>query len=684
MRSRSVASLGVLLAIVFYIFTYGFSTYRKNDTSAVKTWLEEHSIPYGSRSSPSDFQQFISESYDSLVPNLDKWSGHNLNSWLGKKTESSYLDAISNKIRKTGRKLSGSVEDARDATQEAWESQKASLFESWSDSQLRAFLARHSPQFAAKEKKGILEKLSPASLRETAAKEYDALTSKLGNTGDWIYDTWSDNELRTWLHDVGVPISSHESTRTHLLRKLKNYISTKADEAQPSVEAVKGKASEKAKQAGEFVSDKAGDAKELVNEKSSEAGQYAGQKMEEGGELLQEISKRRGRFGNWWANSGLKAYFDAHGIPAYQPSPIDQFYAHLRRQYYLKTNGYQALKSKAYEEASNVADSASSIASNVASGATEAYQGAASGASRFTEGAKTAAESVTSAFEHNKDTATSKAKQMKGKAASLGSTASEKVGEAADYAAETASKVASKAASKVRETIDETIIERWQDSKLKEFLFLRGVPVPQRSTKDQLLDLVRKHFNKGAVPNWAAYFDTLSSKELSAWIKEYKKHYHGKLHPSKDREHLFQNACNIYRAIAEKADKSVLQSIQSKFPKATVPGYDSWSNEDLKSALKEYGDSIGKVFNRKDAIERLKRHDILFYGPVVADKAKSGVSGFLRRVASFMGFGTRDVAEIKLGENIQKVKDTASKASSAVSSAGDYVETNVKKAQRVL
>ncbi|EPY51647.1 LEA domain-containing protein [Schizosaccharomyces cryophilus OY26] len=643
------------------------------DVSAIKTWLDEHSVPYGTRSSPAEFRDFLVEHYESLIPSFKSVNDFQRSSWLGKKTNPSYFGTAKHKINQASHKIGDAASDAKDTTSDVWEDQKSRFFDAWNDSQLRAFLARYSDAFAPKEKKGLLEKLSPASLRKLAVKEYKRLGSKLGETGDWVYDTWSDNELRTWLHNMGVPIQAHES-RHHILDKVKKTVSEKLDSGKPIIESTKKDATKKAGKAGHYVdkvSEKAEDSVDYASGKITETGERASESLQEEADRLHEASKGKGRIATWWSESGLKAYLDARGIPAYQPSALDKLWAMARRQYYLRTNGYKALKEKTKEHASSVTDTASGAASDASTAATDAFHAASSNAGQLKDEIKGAGSS-------NAHVVSSKTGDLKHKASGVSSYASDKFEQGSEIAK--AQKEA--ASSKARELVDETVLEKWKDSKLREFLYLRGVPVPKKSNKQQLIDKVRKHFNKGTIPHWAVYFNTLSSKELNNWIQDYKKYYHGKLHPSKDREHLVQNACNIYRSLTNQGDKSVLKKAQKKFPKASLSEYTDWSNEDLKSALSEYGEPPAKPFNRRDAIEKLKHHDLLFYGPVLSEGQTQGIFGFLQRAASYLGFGKRPTPEKKLEEDIVKAKkDLPKMASKYATSASDYVESNAKKFQ---
>lgn len=75
-------------------------------------------------------------------------------------------------------------------------------FGSWSDSQLKAFLDRHGIPAPQPRKHDILIK--------TARENYEAVAKKAGETasypGNWLYEQWTDSDLKEWLDERGWPV----------------------------------------------------------------------------------------------------------------------------------------------------------------------------------------------------------------------------------------------------------------------------------------------------------------------------------------------------------------------------------------------------------------------------------------------------------------------------------------------
>lgn len=83
---------------------------------------------------------------------------------------------------------------------------------SWTDSQLKAFLDRNgipAPQPRTRD-----------TLLKTARENYETVAKKIGETasypGDWLYESWSESDLKAWLDERGYP-APQPSTRDKLI-----------------------------------------------------------------------------------------------------------------------------------------------------------------------------------------------------------------------------------------------------------------------------------------------------------------------------------------------------------------------------------------------------------------------------------------------------------------------------------
>jgi hypothetical protein len=87
---------------------------------------------------------------------------------------------------------------------------------SWSDTQLKAFLDRHGIPAPQPRKRDVLIK--------TARENYESIAKKVGETasypGDWLYESWSDSDLKAWLDERGWP-APQPSTRDKLIASVR-------------------------------------------------------------------------------------------------------------------------------------------------------------------------------------------------------------------------------------------------------------------------------------------------------------------------------------------------------------------------------------------------------------------------------------------------------------------------------
>lgn len=97
---------------------------------------------------------------------------------------------------------------------------------SWTESQLKAFLDYHG-----------IPNPSPRtrdSLLHTARANYQAIANKAGETlnypGDWLYQSWSDSDLKQWLDERGIPVPQ-PSARDKLIARVRRHAKIASDRA---------------------------------------------------------------------------------------------------------------------------------------------------------------------------------------------------------------------------------------------------------------------------------------------------------------------------------------------------------------------------------------------------------------------------------------------------------------------
>jgi hypothetical protein len=87
---------------------------------------------------------------------------------------------------------------------------------SWTDSQLKAFADKHGiPVPQPRERDSLLK-----SVRENYQSAANKVSETASYPGDWIYESWSDSDLKSWLDERGYP-APQPSSRDKLVASVR-------------------------------------------------------------------------------------------------------------------------------------------------------------------------------------------------------------------------------------------------------------------------------------------------------------------------------------------------------------------------------------------------------------------------------------------------------------------------------
>ncbi|OOQ91802.1 putative stress response protein (Ish1) [Penicillium brasilianum] len=221
------------------------AVYNKWHETELERWLSDHDIPYPTPADRRDLESLVKSNWENRV-----------------------------------QKPLGNAADR--VTDEFYEA-KEWVFDSWSDSQLKAFLDRHGIPAPQPRKRDVLIK--------TARENYESIAKKVGETaaypGNWLYENWSESDLKTWLDERGWP-APQPTTRDKLIA------SVRRNSRLASLQAQSISASAKA---------------------SAEAAQAT---------LSEELF-------NAWSDSKLKEFLDEHGVKVPQGSKRNELVALARK-----------------------------------------------------------------------------------------------------------------------------------------------------------------------------------------------------------------------------------------------------------------------------------------------------------------------------------------------------------------
>lgn len=169
--------------------------------------------------------------------------------------------------------------------------------------------------------------------------------------------------------------------------------------------------------------------------------------------------------------------------------------------------------------------------------------------------------------------------------------------------------------------VSAVVFQGWSDSKIKEFLDARGVAVPQGSTRNQLNALAARVKHSLPVnvngPSGHYWFDGWSREELVKKLEEtgesiegsrkeladrlqkayVKSYYEGASQGQKAADQISTKFEDIKSATEEYASEAS-DKIRAKFgewKEATIDSFNSWSVDDLKEYLQEFGTEVGEA-----------------------------------------------------------------------------------------
>ncbi|KAK5125760.1 hypothetical protein LTR85_012036 [Meristemomyces frigidus] len=204
----------------------GNAAYNKWHETELERWLSDHDIPYPTPADRKDLQNLVQQNWDdAVVKPYNKWDTNQM---------SNYLTSQGHEIKKGTEKnkdsllstIQGYWKDTADTVNDAYSNVQGWIFDSWTDSQLKSFLDYHNipnPNPRTRD-----------SLLSTVRSNYQAAANKAGETtaypGNWIYQSWSDSDLKEWLDERGVPVPQ-PSSRDKLIASVRRNSKIASDKA---------------------------------------------------------------------------------------------------------------------------------------------------------------------------------------------------------------------------------------------------------------------------------------------------------------------------------------------------------------------------------------------------------------------------------------------------------------------
>ncbi|KXH63083.1 hypothetical protein CSAL01_04974 [Colletotrichum salicis] len=483
------------------------AAYNKWHETELERWLSDHDIPYPTPADRKDLEKLIENNWnDYIVSPYNSWDTDRLQNYLKAKGLETEGAAKANKESLISQ-VQSSWYETGDQAQNAYLNVKDWILDSWTDSQLKAFADKHGiPVPQPRNRDSVLQK---------ARANYETIAQKAGETasypGNWLYETWSESDLKEWLDTHGFP-APQVTSRDKLIasvRRNSRLASLKAQEQAAS-------ASASAQQAYATLTDMVIDA---------------------------------------WSESQLKEFADKNGIPVPQGTKVNELRALVRK------NRADFLNSNIAGKASSAFGAATSNVNQAAAKATDAASNAATDA--FNEAVGTWSESRLKGYldsrgvpvpqgsktnelralvrknQHKAATGWSawtyddlSTENLRKYLASSSDAAVKNVAEKKDAtrdelvnAAQSAYSSASSAGgtsyasvtsylSTATDAVKSNFFDTWSESELKNYLDSYGVNVPQGSTVNELRAYARKQYT------YFKYGTSTPSETLFAKIAE--------------------------------------------------------------------------------------------------------------------------------------------------------------------
>ncbi|RDL42080.1 Uncharacterized protein BP5553_02059 [Venustampulla echinocandica] len=467
---------------------FGKSAYDKWHETELERWLSDHDVPYPTRSDRKHLEGLVKDNWQTKVAQpYHDWDTEQLSSYLKDRGIEAKDYAAANKNGLIAQVKSYWF-DTEDKAEDAWSSVKDWIFDSWSDSQLKALADKHGIPVPQPRKRD--------TIIQTLRSNYETISKKAGEgahyPGNWLYETWSESDLKEWLDTHGIP-APQPTTRDKLIasvRRNSRIASLKLAEAQSdasksaadATEALSDKLLESwsdsqikewadknginvpqgsrrnellaiaRKYRAQLTGDKASyKAKSLYGAATSSAGNEYARATEDASLKAEEafnsaIAK--------WSESRLKAYLDARGVPVPQSGKKDELLAAVRLNRHKAATGWSAWTFDTW------------TADNLK---------------------KYLAQSGDKAAERVSKKAGATREQLIAAAQAAYNSASKSGGSA--YATVTSY------LAKQTDAAKDSVFDTWSESELKNYLDSYGFKVPQGSTKNELIAWARNQRN---------------------------------------------------------------------------------------------------------------------------------------------------------------------------------------------
>ncbi|KAK7192802.1 hypothetical protein DPSP01_011223 [Paraphaeosphaeria sporulosa] len=397
MRFSTVTALVVALAAQATANSwFGKSVYNKWHETELERWLSDHNIPYPKPSDRKDLENLVKDNWnDKVVTPYNSWDTLTLTHYLTSKGQQAKKGT-----EKDAKSLAEQVKvywtETEESANQAYGSVKDWIFDSWTDSQLKAFADKHGIPVPQPRQRDSLLKAVRENYQTTANK----LSESVNYPGDWLYESWSDSDLKAWFDARGYPVPQ-PSTRDGLIANIRRQSRV----ASLNLQGAYAQVSSSAAAAQQSLSDALLDS--WSDSQIKEWADKNGIKVPQGSkrnELLALARKHRARLYGDSASATVESAYGAatSNVGSQYAAATGGFAGYtnwIKAQIGLATDAAVASASSASNVAGSSASSLSGSASkSAASASSSASKSAASASSLASKSSASASKSVNSAY----------------------------------------------------------------------------------------------------------------------------------------------------------------------------------------------------------------------------------------------------------------------------------------------
>jgi len=233
LASTFVVTLAAQATANSWFGSAGAYLYDKWHETELERWLSDHNIPHPSPSDRKNLQSTVKANWnDQVVTPYTSWDAQTLQNYLTLKGQQA-KKGTEQDTKSLAEQVKVYWTETEDSANQAYGSVKDWIFDTWSDSQLKAFADKHGiPVPQPRQRDSLL-----AAVRDNYQSAAETAKETVNYPGDWLYASWSDSDLKSWFDERGynVPQPNTRDSMIAALRRQSRLASVNAQGAYASV-----------------------------------------------------------------------------------------------------------------------------------------------------------------------------------------------------------------------------------------------------------------------------------------------------------------------------------------------------------------------------------------------------------------------------------------------------------------